>query len=187
MNTLLENRRNATAVLEGAATAEREPRRAGSDHDPSGAATTASFRLPANRASAVGLKAAGAVGLGLLSGFLLAEIPNSPGLTANIVVLGSLGLAGALALCVLACRDAFDRLALDAVGIETGVGPFRRRIEWARVTSWCMTFDDDCPNQLALYVEQRPFPELLNLDGMSHADHRALRKLVLHRLGEERN
>jgi hypothetical protein len=84
-------------------------------------------------------------------------------------------------------RDAFGRLVLDSQGIEIGARPFRRRIEWAQVTSWCMTFDDDYPSQLALYVGRQTFPELLDLTGMSHDDHRALRKLMLRQLGDERN
>jgi hypothetical protein len=166
--------------------AGRAARRA--EHGKRDEVPTVSFPLPSSRFTALAAKLAAAAGLGLLSAFLLSEMPKTPELKTNILVLSSLGLIVTAVLLVLAVRDALSRLIVAQVGVQVGPWPFTKTVEWNKIVAWRMSMEDDDPSplrQLVLYTEGKPFPVLINIGGLSVNDHRALHKVMRMRLGDE--
>jgi hypothetical protein len=149
---------------------------------------TVSFPLPSSRLAALAAKLTAAAGLGLLSAFLLSEMPKTPELKANILVLSGVGLLVAAVLTVLAVRDALCRLVIGQFGVSVGPWPFTKTVDWSTIVAWRMSLEDDDPSplrQLVLYTAGKPFPVLINIGGLSVNDHRALHKVMRMRLGDE--
>src|SRR5689334_8240276 len=113
---------NSVATPGGTTTLEPQnptsPRRPATTHETHFESATAAFALPTSRAVPCLIKTTGAVGLGALSAFLIAEIPHTPGLMTNIIVLSAVGIVGTIALAVLALRDAVCRLVVDDRGVR---------------------------------------------------------------------
>ena len=163
----------------------KQPRPSHASHFES---ATAAFALPSSRLVPCLIKATAAVGLGAVSGFLIAEIPHTPGLMTNIIVLSSVGILGAVTLAVMALRDAVCRLVVDDAGVRILPFPFGQTIEWSQITSWRMSDEPDdytATRQLMLWTREATFPKLLQIGRLSRDARRSLRKVMNERLGGE--
>lgn len=145
---------------------------------------------PSSRLAPCAIKFSIAVALAGVSGYLISEIPHTPGLTMKMVILSGLGIFGACTLTVLAMRDAVCRLIIDDYGVRIAPLTFGQIVEWSQVSGWRMVERLDAHidrRQLIFWVHGAESPRvIISIDRLSYEARRSIRRSLLTRLGEER-
>lgn len=147
-----------------------------------------SFACLPSHVSSSAVKLVSALGLAALGGFLISEIPHTPALTTNLVVLGALTLLGGTALVVLAVRDTLGRLTVDDEGIAFSPSPLGGKLAWSNVTAWRLSDDGEenaAYRQLMFWTGKGKFPVLFDVAWLNDESLAALRKVLHARLGDE--
>ena len=88
----------------------------------------------------LGFGAGGTVMLAV-GAFLLSQIAATPALTAQLAILGSLGIVGGLALLTKSVRDLFGRLVINDDGIAVRPVFAGFSISWNELTNWEVKVD----------------------------------------------
>ena len=152
-------------------------------------AVSAVFRMRPARIREAALKTAWGLLSGMLGGFLLAQIPDTPGLALNIAVIGGLGIIGALVFFVMSVRELTSRLCIDRTGIAWLPAWAGFRMTWDDIESWEMTDELGLPTnvqQLKLFRYDSKFPTLVDTSWMSIGSRSTLRR-VLCEVAREKN
>lgn len=150
---------------------------------------SAVFRMRPARIREAALKAAWGLLSGMLGGFLLAQIPDTPGLALNIAVIAGLGIIGAVVLFVMAVREFTSRLMVDRRGIAWLPAWAGFRMNWDDIESWEMTDETGLPSnvqQLKLFRFDSKFPTIVDTSWMSIGSRSTLRR-VLCEVAREKN
>jgi hypothetical protein len=175
----------SAALLDGRSSS-KHAHRSSRTHD--GELPNVTFHVLPSRTVQFAVKILAAVGFAGLGGFLASEIPHTPGLMTNLVVLSGLSFLGSAALLGLALRDAFGRLTVDDKRISFNAAVVSREVKWSDVAAWRMS-DDDAPGtidrQLMFWVGKETFPKLFDIGWLNSESRAALRKVLVARLGEE--
>ncbi|MGC3967989.1 MAG: hypothetical protein QM775_11650 [Pirellulales bacterium] len=139
------------------------------------------FKMRPYRSREAALKLVWAALSGMLGGFLLAQIRETPGLAVNIAIIGGLGITAALVLTTLAVRELTSRLTIDRREIAWSPAWTGFRIVWDAVESWEMTDDYDRPSpiqQLKIYLNGKRVPVLVDTSWMTSASRSTLRRVL---------
>ena len=75
--------------------------------------------------------------------FLLSQISETPALTAQLAILGSLGVVGGLAFLTKSVRDLLGRLVINDDGISVRPGFAGFSVPWSELTRWEVKAESD--------------------------------------------
>lgn len=112
-------------------------------HAPADAAVAQSFTFSAQRWKSGLVQGAGGLGLLGMGAFLLSQISSTPGLAAQLAILGSVCSVGGLAMLLKSIRDFFGRLNIDETGIAVRPGFAGYSVAWSELTRWDVKLDED--------------------------------------------
>ncbi|MCE9603405.1 MAG: hypothetical protein K8U03_00715 [Planctomycetia bacterium] len=184
------NGKNFSADHGGIAELEKPASRAGlSDRDESVLGTSATFRMLPQRFKQGSMKLLWAGVSGGLGAFLLAEVPNTPGLALNLAIIGGIGLIAGAVMAALAFRDFTGRLIVDSQGVALTPRWAGFKLAWKQVSSWQVTDEDELPpqmQQLKLWRKGESTPIIVDTSWLCVESRGTLRKILRQVAGEDR-
>ena len=151
--------------------------------------TSAVFRMSSNRTKPGLMKLVWAGISAGLGGFLLAEVPKTPGLALNLAIIGGIGLVASVVLVLLALRDLTGRLIVNEKGIALTPRWAGFNLAWKQVSSWQVTDEDELPpqlQQLKFWRQGEPTPIIVDTSWLCIDSRHTLRKVLRQVAGEDR-
>jgi len=123
----------------------------------------------------------GSMAMAATGGFLLSEIPRTPGLKVQMAILGVLLLLGSIALLYRIAIDLFGAVRVDRKGIHVRPAFAGFSAPWKAVQRWEVADDRSSAYLpcLKVWVDGKEHPHVVPGGMLSHHDLRQLRKLLI--------
>jgi hypothetical protein len=114
--------------------------------------------------------------------FLLSQIPATPGLRSQLMLLGLLSLGGAAVLVYLAWHDLLGRVIVstDGIALRPSAGGFT--VSWSDLVGWEWLPDMEPArefHQLRLFERHRRDPHVIEVAWLSEGDRHWLRQILM--------